>query len=148
MSPVIRRVFLEDIVQAVLRNPWTGIFNIDAVGVVAGSRILKPSFTERSSGMQRVPRPNTRESPDFDFSSSWREFAGVIEEIDEYLFNLSGFEIQHTRNRIQVHGNGNLLTLGKWIDFMQRLLNAFSNVRLVSIRLPLHLTSDAQIEHG
>src|SRR5437762_946454 len=81
-----------------------------------------------------------------DDASPRRKSARIVENVDEHLLYLAGFETQPVARR-QIRRNGNRLFICERPDFVPRLLQTLPHVAWLPVGAPVAVSSDAQLEH-
>src|SRR5215469_3136365 len=91
-STSIRGVLFKDQGQMLFWNAWAGISNIDAISIGLVRRGMAPL---RIGGGESIALQALREigiPADLDNAILGREFTCVVENVDQHLLNLTGFE--------------------------------------------------------
>ena len=83
----------------------------------------------------------------FDGSRPRSKFTGIVQNIDENLLYLAGFEVKKMLATTQVCGDRNGFIVGEGRNFMQSLFQAFADIAALQIHTTLDMATDAQLEH-
>src|SRR5260370_40703037 len=83
----------------------------------------------------------------FDGSRPGSKFTGIVQNIDENLLYLAGFEVKKMIATGEVGGDRNGVIVSEGRNLMQRLLQAFADSAALQIQPPLHVSAEAQLEH-
>src|SRR6516164_8642993 len=127
------------------RNGVTRIADIDAV-CVRFLAVVTPSFRRRR---KRRPGgaalPEIRVSVKFDGACSWREFAGVVQYVDQNLLDLAGFEIKGQIARPQIGSNRDRFIVGKGRNLVEGLFQALPDIAALQVHAALNVPPYAQL---
>src|SRR5256885_444521 len=89
-----------------------------------------------------------RVTADLDRSAPLSELAGIIEQIDHYLFNLTRIEIDGHARPIEVGCDLNLLLGRERPDLVNSLVDAPLQVSALKIRQPFDVALNPEFEHS
>ena len=114
----IRGVLLEDVVEVLRRDGVPGIANVDALGVGFLPIVEAPFRGRRKCGPGFAALPKERVPAYFNNARLRSKFTGIVQYIDEHLFNLPGFEEKGEFGWRQVSGDRDRFIVGERGDFM------------------------------
>src|SRR5260370_39821941 len=129
------------------RDGVPGIADIDAVRVRSGNVVTAPLRRRWNGRLCGAALPEVGIAMKFDGSRPGSKFTGIVQNIDENLLYLAGFEIKKMIATSEVGGDRNGFIVSEGRNLMQRLLQAFADIAALQIQPPLHVASDAQLEH-
>src|ERR1700690_578987 len=88
--------------QMLLWYSAAGIPNVHAIRVGCGVGVPPPFRRGRQGGGIHSALPEKRIAANFNGTGFWGELTCVIENVDENLFNLAGFEVQGKIARVEI----------------------------------------------
>src|ERR1700760_3079572 len=139
----VRCVFFEDTLQMFRWDGCSGVLDIDAIGVGSGSEAPASLRACGHRGFRHAAFPEIGITAHVDNSSFGSELTGVIENIDQDLFDLTALETKGKTAGSHIHPNCDALIVGKGRNFVESLFQTFTDIARLQVGMPFDMTSHA-----
>src|SRR5450432_2484833 len=115
-------VLLKNATQVFKRYGPSRVTDIDTVGIGLSAGPVPALCSRRNRRTAEAALPEVRVTAQFDGSCLGCEPAGIVENVDQHLLQLSRFEVEGFAGRQEIYSYGDGLVVEEWRNLMQRLL--------------------------